>query len=363
MSNPTLPVPLVTEIEAPIPAGVSAALIYEGDNPLLPQILDEVEARARGELDGVTAETAAGRKLLKSVPYRVTRAKVALDDLGKEFVADLRAKVKSVDERRRDARTKLDALKLELRDPLTRWDAEQARIAEEKARKERERLAGIDGALDALRSLGEPDGRSAEAVSRAISALEREVPEEVVFQERLPEAMSLRDDLLRGLHKDLQIETLREEADARAKKEREEAARRAAEEAERELRRRAEVEHQLAEERAKAQAEREAREAAERERAEMARQLEEAQAEARRIKEEAEKPEEVTEIIAEADHPEDSLDVVSDFEATVNELPESTPEFEAATSLVVLADLDMPAAERVITAIVAGEIPHVEWEL
>jgi len=394
MSNPAaLPVPLVTDIEAPIPAGVSAALIYEGDEPLLPQILAEVEARARGELDGVTAETAAGRKLLKSVPYRVTRAKVALDDLGKELVADLRAKVKSVDERRRDARTKLGAPKLELRDPLTQWDAEQARIAEEKARKERERLAGIEAAMTRLRDLAMPGENGAAAVSSCIAFLGSEPMEEEVFQERLHEAMALRDDLLRGLRKDLEIETLREEAEARAQAEKKAKDIAVAEEAERDrireeqyavelekrIREREEMIRQKeAEEarlRAKAEAEREAREAAEAERAELARQLEEAQAEARRIKEAAEKHEGAGDITTEAARiaatfltERDRQRIIEtgpgDHEAITMPNPEEpTPEFEAASSLVVIADLDMAAAERVVTAIVGGEIPHVEWDV
>jgi len=377
MSDTTLPTPLVSEIEAPIPVGVSAALIYEGDEPLLPKILDEVEARARGELDGVTAETSAGRKLLKSVPYRVARAKTALDDIRKELTAERRAELKRVDERGRDARTKLDALKLELRAPLTEYEAEQARIAEEKARKERERLAKIEDAMSMLRVVGEPAARGAAAVSRAIARLDDTEIEESDFQERIIEARALKEDLLRGLRKDLEIETLREEAEARARAEQKAKEIAVAEEAERDRQRKAEEEARLAELRARAQAEREAREAAERERAELARQLEEAQAEARRIKEAAETPEEGGARIAgavltererqreavDADHPEDGLDMVADFDATVNELPEPTPEFEAATSLVVIADLDMPAAERVITAIIGGEIPHVEWDV
>lgn len=75
--------------------------------------------------------TAKGRKQLASLANKVARTKTYLDDLGKEFVSDLKAKCKVVDESRKIARDYLDNLKEEVRKPLTEWEqAEEARVKE-----------------------------------------------------------------------------------------------------------------------------------------------------------------------------------------------------------------------------------------
>lgn len=85
--------------------------------------------------------TAAGRKRTASLAHKVARLKTSLDGMGKESVADLKAKTKAVDANRKAMRDQLDDLKSEARKPLTQWEEEQARIeAEKKAEEERKEV-------------------------------------------------------------------------------------------------------------------------------------------------------------------------------------------------------------------------------
>jgi flagellar motility protein MotE (MotC chaperone) len=69
--------------------------------------------------------------------HKVARSKTYIDNAGKDLVAELKALPKQIDESRRVVRERLDALKDEVRRPLTEWEAEQERIAAEKPEEER----------------------------------------------------------------------------------------------------------------------------------------------------------------------------------------------------------------------------------
>jgi ABC-type Zn uptake system ZnuABC Zn-binding protein ZnuA len=62
-----------------------------------------------------------------------SRSKTYIDNAGKDLVAELKALPKQIDESRRVVRERLDALKDEVRRPLTEWEAEQERIKAEEA--------------------------------------------------------------------------------------------------------------------------------------------------------------------------------------------------------------------------------------
>lgn len=90
-------------------------------------IVSKIEAEVRAEAFDVT--TLQGRDRIKSVAYKVARSKTALDDMGKELVADIKKQAGAIDADRRTARDRLDALKDEVRGPLTAWEqAEERRI-------------------------------------------------------------------------------------------------------------------------------------------------------------------------------------------------------------------------------------------
>lgn len=90
-------------------------------------IISKIEAEVSAEV--FSLDTAEGRERIKSVAYKVARSKTALDDMGKELVADIKKKSGAIDAERRIIRERLDALKDRVRGPLTAWeDSEAQRI-------------------------------------------------------------------------------------------------------------------------------------------------------------------------------------------------------------------------------------------
>ena len=97
----------------------------------LNEILRKIELQANSFVANV--KTAQGRKEIASFAYDIARTKTALDDMGKNLVADWKAKAKLVDISRKKARDFLDELKNNVRRPLTEFEqAEAARIQAEK---------------------------------------------------------------------------------------------------------------------------------------------------------------------------------------------------------------------------------------
>ena len=89
-------------------------------------------------LDAITREvekftpdvsTDSGRSEIASIAHKVARSKTFLDDLGKQLVAEDKAKIKKVDQDRKYMRDYLDDLKIKTRAPLTEYEeAEKARV-------------------------------------------------------------------------------------------------------------------------------------------------------------------------------------------------------------------------------------------
>lgn len=73
----------------------------------------------------------ARRKKTASLARKVASTKTYLDGLGKDLVADWKAKSKAVDANRKMMRDRLDELRDRARKPLTDWEEEQKRIEEE----------------------------------------------------------------------------------------------------------------------------------------------------------------------------------------------------------------------------------------
>lgn len=111
----------------------SSAMAVFTNNEQLDPIIEKIEKEARSLVPDVT--TKKGRDAIASMAHKVARSKTYIDNAGKDLVAELKALPKQIDESRRIARERLDALKDEVRRPLTEWEAEQERIkAEEAAR-------------------------------------------------------------------------------------------------------------------------------------------------------------------------------------------------------------------------------------
>ncbi|MDI5879115.1 hypothetical protein [Enterobacter sp. EC-ML559] len=255
----------------------------------LDPIIEAIEKEARSLVPDVS--TRKGRDAIASMAHKVARSKTYIDNAGKDLVADLKALPKQIDESRRIVRERLDALKDEVRKPLTDWENAES------ARKDalQQRLNDLRSLSDVIDGLGNylP---SVEIQQRIESA--KAVALDESWQEVAAEAGVAKDATIQQLeasliiakqreHEAAELERLRKEAEEKARLEREENIRReAAEQARRDAEQNAKAELEAA---ARREAEEKARaEAAERHRIEAeqraAREKQEAEARAEREK-------------------------------------------------------------------------------
>jgi hypothetical protein len=109
-----------------IPKTLTAAVVFASAKGV-DDVLERLKTAARAEPRDIS--TKKGRAALASLALKIASSKVRLDEMGKDLVADLKAQTGSVDAERRRIRDELDALKVEIRQPLTDWEnAEKDRI-------------------------------------------------------------------------------------------------------------------------------------------------------------------------------------------------------------------------------------------
>jgi hypothetical protein len=98
--------------------------------------VEEIISRLETEVRAIPRDmtTDPGREAIRALAYKVARSKTGLDDLGKELVAGIKKQSAAIDAERRVIRERLDALRDEVRAPLTAWEeAEETRIADYEA--------------------------------------------------------------------------------------------------------------------------------------------------------------------------------------------------------------------------------------
>ncbi|WP_429058953.1 hypothetical protein [Aeromonas jandaei] len=109
----------------------AVALFTEGHG--VAELLADIRQKASSLVPDVT--TAKGRKEIASVAHAVARTKTYIDGLGKELTDQYKEIPKRIDANRKVLRDTLDALKDEVRAPLTQYEAaEEARVAALKER-------------------------------------------------------------------------------------------------------------------------------------------------------------------------------------------------------------------------------------
>ncbi len=294
-------------------------------------LLEEIEAKARSFV--ADASTTKGRKEIASMAFAVARTKTALDDAGKNLVAERKKVIGLVDAERKKVRDRLDALHDEVRRPLDEWE-----------QSEKDRVAALNARLAEIS--WPPCGDSGYAASR-IEWLES-VRIDDSWQERVADAAKAKDAAIRDW-KAYRIVTAADEqaaaeAEAKAKaeadrvqREREERiAREAAERATREAERLAALE--------KAEAERRAVEAEQR-----AKQAE-ADAE-RKVKEAVARQEAERKRIAEAEE--------AARQKREADILHKKRIVEAAGGALVAVGLSEESAMAAVLAIADGKVPHV----
>lgn len=193
----------------------------KGLDPVLKQIKAEVD---KFEPD-LTTKTS--RKKIASMAAKVASSKTYLDDLGKQLNKDKRTEIDAVDAERKRMRDNLDALKKEVRQPLTDFENDEI------SRVEKLELRILDiKALDKLYEIGAPveeiRGTIAEAQAIVIDDTWQEF-EDQAAEEKASVLMSLAAKLemnVKAAEQAAQFIKLQEEVEeARIENERLEAAR------------------------------------------------------------------------------------------------------------------------------------------
>lgn len=359
-------------------AARSTALVVAGQI-MTPAIFDSAEtvedilARLEREVRSVKTDisTKEGREAIASLAYKVARSKTALDDMGKELVADWKTKANGVDAERRRIRERLDALKDEVRQPLTDWEnAERDRVTahEEGIRSieawsyagtaatialRRDELASFytsrgwqEFAARAAAAFEAMDLRIAGAHAAAVQSEADRAELERLRQEQAEREARERDERIAAeaaARARQEAEAAAEQERARAEQQRQQEAR--AEEAERQ---RIEFARQDAEDRA-AQAERDRLEAVER----ADRQEREAQEREQRARDEAAQAERdrIAQEEREATAEQERRDNNTRIRKRVNNA--------AVVALVKVAGIDVEQAKAVVVAIAKGDVPAV----
>lgn len=298
------------------------------NNDQLDPLIEAIEKEARSLVPDVT--TKKGRDAIASMAHKVARSKTYIDNAGKDLVAELKALPKQIDESRRVARERLDALKDEVRRPLTEWEAEQARIAAEKAaEEERQRIeAEQKAALEALRKQVEVDHEMALLMN---DAFDRELAEKKAEAER--QRIAREEEIAR-------------QAEEKAKRE-------AAEKAQREIDAAAAREREAI--LAKERAEREQRESAERAEREKQAAVE---AERRKAQEEADRIRRETEQREQARLAEEKRKADEQARREADVKHRKAVGTEIVKALLANTSLTRDQAIEVLTAIKDGNIPH-----
>ncbi|RKZ99053.1 MAG: hypothetical protein DRQ46_00055 [Gammaproteobacteria bacterium] len=133
---------------------ISPQLLFEGET--LGNMLEDIAVQARSVIRDIS--TPAGRKNIASLAAKIARTKTTIDGFGKALVSDWKTKSKAVDIERKQAREFLDALKVEIRDPLTEYEnKEKQRISDHEFY-----ISTIQGACEST------DGLSVEKLEKRI---------------------------------------------------------------------------------------------------------------------------------------------------------------------------------------------------
>ena len=152
----------------------AVALFTEGKG--VAELLADIRQKATSLVPDIT--TAKGRKEIASIAYAVAKTKTYLDGLGKEQTDKFKEIPKRIDANRKTLRDTLDALKDEVRAPLTHFEAAEAA-----------RVAALQDRLTILKDLGASGGHEFTAADLQTMLLEVEQTAlDDSWQELLPQA-------------------------------------------------------------------------------------------------------------------------------------------------------------------------------
>lgn len=114
-----------------VPTELEAAFI---DDNFIDGLIKNIRTKASAVVGDLN--TVKGRKVYISMAADVRSTKAMIDEAGKNLVAEMKKRPAMVDASRRKVREALDELAVQIRKPVTDWEAEQERLAAEKQMQE-----------------------------------------------------------------------------------------------------------------------------------------------------------------------------------------------------------------------------------
>ena len=112
-----------TDLIIPIPNNLQAVMTSDEG---LAAILDKLERRAWDEAKDHDPETKAGREGLRSVAYRVSQSKAALDREAKALTEEQRKQIEEINKSRNVAKARLETLRDKIRKPAEEYEQREA---------------------------------------------------------------------------------------------------------------------------------------------------------------------------------------------------------------------------------------------
>lgn len=206
--------------ELTILENVNAVEVFSGKG--LDDLLEKITDEAKSIIPDLT--TKKGRDEIASMAHKVAKSKTYLDGLRKDLVADWKTKAKAVDAEGKKMRDTLDALKAEIRQPLTDWeDVENERVTNHES--------GIKEISEKAGMVSQWMEFSIDAINKALDQVEKVKVED--FEEFSPVAATAKDNAITSIKESIakreaydkeqvELEKLRAEAAEREKKDREE---------------------------------------------------------------------------------------------------------------------------------------------
>lgn len=372
---------MILEAEAPQTTDIAVVVAHNPAIVLVDEAKrDDLFAHIRREIEAFTPDlsTTKGRDAIKTLAFKITRTKTAIDGAGKQLNEEARAKINVVDAARRDAREKLDAMAAEVRRPLTEWeDAEKARVErgnaliaqlkdaatvtlEDTAATVRERGGAVWNTEISADDIGDDLFAEASAVKQAtvvalktaLARLEKEEADRAELEKLRAEAAER--ERIEAERRAEEEQAAREAEEARIAEERRVAAEKA--EADRIAR---------AQQEATAEAQRVADEKAQAERDRIQREHDEQLAAERRRAEEAERAAQAERdriAAAEAARAAEAKRLADEQAAREANKAHRTRVKTAAKQAIMTCGVSEEAAQKIVLAIIAGEVPAVKLE-
>jgi hypothetical protein len=344
-----------TDLVLNLPVLPAPGEVAAGINKAFAEIYDKIKAEIAELSDDVSTEK--NRAAIRSVAHKIARTKTGLDAAAKALVDEPNKIIAAVNRERMEMREYLDALKEQVRRPVTKWE-EQEEIRQER----------VEDTLRLIRNLPVLPMDCSEATARLrLQDLLANEPDPKIFLDGYDNAMalfrigvsSLEDAILRIRKADEERAELERLRAAEAERERKEAEAKAeAERAQREL---DELERRAAREAAIAE---EARLAAEREAAakiaEAERKVREAEEAARKAADAAREQERARQEKIEADKRlADEIEARAAERRAANQKHRIAVRAAAVTALCKHSSIDEATAKTIIAAIETGAIPAV----